>query len=675
VKDRYSRKKHSSNKDNSDGSVWTSFSDLFTSLAIIFLVMFVVTIIKLSLTNVESENFKNAHITEVEKEDALKKQENIASSISLINSKMAEIGELTGSLTKHKEDVDQLIKNQLRKDGQINIAKKVIEEKSIEIKDLAEKKVEMEQQIGTLIQAQEQLNVKLVKMAKIEETLNTSLSQQKEEIKIAKLDLVKKSNLTQDLEKTIEQLNKKHQEMLVDLRTKQDKETFSLKKQHQNKVQEQSSKISELLLKERELASKISDLDSSHSQLDQKNKNQQREIQEFQANVLDKEKTIKNLDKSKSRAESDISQLQEKLEGLDENLKVTSEKHQSALSSLRESQKENSENLSKISNLEHGKEVANKNFSGLNRELNEIKGKYQNTSGKYRDTLNSLNSRNEELIGLKNQNGDLGDKNGQLNGLLSSSTKDMEQCSLDRNKLKTKLSGLNSVEDDNRKLRQDLITNALALNKVDKMMRVPASVGETCQSVKCLLAKNIKDKLNKSDIDVKLDNQGKLILQMDDTFGFNNDSSKLKPTVKELLRTIILAYSEELLESKTIRDQIENIFIVGHASPRYKGDPIDLNGPNFEAYQHNLNLSIARSISIVNFIFGEEMGEFQYRNFFRQKLFTSGKGYTSPIALNKDTKKNGCGIFDCRKSRRVEIFFTLKSTNKDVLKKLSETVK
>ncbi|MBT3584891.1 MAG: hypothetical protein HN509_08285 [Halobacteriovoraceae bacterium] len=118
---------------------------------------------------------------------------------------------------------------------------------------------------------------------------------------------------------------------------------------------------------------------------------------------------------------------------------------------------------------------------------------------------------------------------------------------------------------------------------------------------------------------------------MDDAFGFKNDSHILKPGVKDRIRKIVKIYSEELFRDNQIRAIIDNVFIVGHASPRFQGKYISPNSNNHLAYTHNLDLSSQRANQIVKFIFSKQMGTFQYKNFFKQKIFSSGRGFSAPV--------------------------------------------
>ena len=109
---------------------------------------------------------------------------------------------------------------------------------------------------------------------------------------------------------------------------------------------------------------------------------------------------------------------------------------------------------------------------------------------------------------------------------------------------------------------------------------------------------------------------------------------------------------------------VTNVNVVGHASPVYKQRYVDPNSDNSLAYNYNMLLSARRSTQLVKYITSRYTGKFKFKNFLRQKIAAIGRGYVEPVkrepasAISK--KKQRCGDYDCEKSRRVEITFTLK---------------
>ena len=160
-------------------------------------------------------------------------------------------------------------------------------------------------------------------------------------------------------------------------------------------------------------------------------------------------------------------------------------------------------------------------------------------------------------------------------------------------------------------------------------------------------------------------------LRLDGAFLFKRNQSVLTNVAKSTLRKIIPIYTSEIFKSKKIRNNIDQVNIIGHASPRYKRKFTDPLGKNTVAYNYNLDLSTARAKEIVKFIFSKQFGGFKYKNVLREKISVMGKSFSEPIKLNPGSKKDPtCGVYNCKLSRRVEIKFTMKD-NPRFYKKLN----
>ena len=123
-------RKPKNNSDTSSGSVWTSFSDLFTTLAIIFLIMFVFSIIKLSLASFEQlqskkeqEELLMGEIPEKVKKENQKIQNNVKDSLDqlngyqeMVNTRAEELNHLMKNLKSHNTLVTKILSEQEKKD-------------------------------------------------------------------------------------------------------------------------------------------------------------------------------------------------------------------------------------------------------------------------------------------------------------------------------------------------------------------------------------------------------------------------------------------------------------------------------------------------------------------------------------------------------------------------------
>ena len=117
-------------EDRAGGSVWTSFSDLSTTMSVIFLVMFVVAVLKLTLSTMETINTKEAQKKYLDGEipdsiqkkidDKSNKVKNTIADMTkvqqTINQRTKEINDLIKNMESHKNDVDFLLKEQAKRD-------------------------------------------------------------------------------------------------------------------------------------------------------------------------------------------------------------------------------------------------------------------------------------------------------------------------------------------------------------------------------------------------------------------------------------------------------------------------------------------------------------------------------------------------------------------------------
>ena len=116
-----------------DGSVWTSYSDLFTTVAVIFLVMFVFALIKAGVSKMQQVVEKQKHeqelegkITEKNKQQTEAKITKVNESLDqmteyedLISKKMQEMNQFVQKLQDNKKVMKDLIEDQRRKETQL----------------------------------------------------------------------------------------------------------------------------------------------------------------------------------------------------------------------------------------------------------------------------------------------------------------------------------------------------------------------------------------------------------------------------------------------------------------------------------------------------------------------------------------------------------------------------
>jgi outer membrane protein OmpA-like peptidoglycan-associated protein len=205
------------------------------------------------------------------------------------------------------------------------------------------------------------------------------------------------------------------------------------------------------------------------------------------------------------------------------------------------------------------------------------------------------------------------------------------------------------------------------------------NLGKALQEMKGKLrstvADSLKRKFGQQQMDVMVDSDtGNITLLMNENFLFKRNSYELSEKAQQTLSKIAPIYAEVIFGDEHISTKIENIEIIGHASPSFKKAYVDPTTDSPEAYGHNMRLSAQRAASIANFMMGKQIGKYHFKNKMRESLFAVGRSYVSPVEKPKMMGRDlasvddTCGPYDCSLSQRVEISFRLKDDMKAIEK-------
>ncbi|MCU9809987.1 OmpA family protein [Paraclostridium sp. AKS46] len=157
-------------------------------------------------------------------------------------------------------------------------------------------------------------------------------------------------------------------------------------------------------------------------------------------------------------------------------------------------------------------------------------------------------------------------------------------------------------------------------------------VGGVEQGIASNVNNSVKQTLKENGIPIEIDKESGEV-----TFGetalFDTDSDQLKPEAKEILKVFVPKYAETIY--KDYGDYISKIIVEGHTD-------------DVGTYIYNLDLSQRRAFSVVNFIVGEEIGDYKYKDKLTGDIIAVGRSKAEPIKNNDDSVNRD-------KSRRVEI--------------------
>ncbi|NRA46382.1 MAG: hypothetical protein HRU09_15630 [Oligoflexales bacterium] len=172
--------------------------------------------------------------------------------------------------------------------------------------------------------------------------------------------------------------------------------------------------------------------------------------------------------------------------------------------------------------------------------------------------------------------------------------------------------------------------------------------------------RKVIDAMRKNGANVSQNEQtGALVLELDDSFYFTNNSAVLNTTSKKKIAELIPPFMTSIFGNESVRNKIKGLNITGHTSPIYRKKFVSPEDTDSRAYKYNLKLSEERSKSVRNFIVGNEIGNFKYKDQLTNfDIKVEGMSYRKPILATKDTSsEDRCEQYDCPKSRRVEITF------------------
>lgn len=178
------------------------------------------------------------------------------------------------------------------------------------------------------------------------------------------------------------------------------------------------------------------------------------------------------------------------------------------------------------------------------------------------------------------------------------------------------------------------------------------------------LAAAIKGKFAAGGVQADVDGKtGDVLLSFEGEY-FNTGDAKLKPGMKKVLERAMPAYAQSLFEDPKIAEKIENVEVVGFASPTYKGkyiDPSKLGTKEREAVNYNLDLSYKRARSIFDHVYSQM--SFSHKQRLLPLVKVTGKSFLGDKGdrgVANDGSPDTCKKIDCAKKQTVIIRFKLK---------------
>ena len=182
------------------------------------------------------------------------------------------------------------------------------------------------------------------------------------------------------------------------------------------------------------------------------------------------------------------------------------------------------------------------------------------------------------------------------------------------------------------------------------------------------LVNNIKENFRKAGIKADVDDKtGDVYLSFGDDY-FDSGSANLKDSMQRRLEKFIPQYSNSLFSDPKTAENIASVEIIGFASSTYKGryvNPMSLKPEDKEAVDYNLKLSFSRANSIFKHIFDPNKLQYQHQKDLLPLVKVVGRGYLpegrSPAEIPSGiSDKEFCKKYNCAKAQKVIIKFNLK---------------
>lgn len=680
-----------------DGSVWTSNSDLFMTIAIVFLILFIFSMIasgvqkvQMSIEKKQNEEYLAGKVPKPIKEKNKKDFKKLENELEQLLQKEKELETLAKSVSSIKDNINEKKKlfkdlktDHLEKEARLLYASSTIEFLESSKKNLEEKLNNKNQKIDHLTKINNEIKKNNIEKNSKNEDLVKEQKILAQEMKIEKTKFNVMSKELESLKKNL----KKSNEKLADVSDKLIKSNSKLKvkKEITNHKEEVIATLNSKL-------KKITEEKDFLSKDYRKNTLQNKKLQEELKNTLIQQKnlTADNLSQKKEmiKRDSKIMDLSEKLKKSTKNENTTKMQVKNLENALAE------ETSSSKAIEDNNKELVT--------SFKDLKNKYQLAkvkSDSYKKGMQNKEEENRSLSGilksLEFENQKLNTKNSKISALNDSltnknQTQDVSLSRLDKN-MKECITNLDQktkdLEHSNRNVQKlDKISKNVGKQlteltkklsfKNGKLSKLNSSLKKSKKKNNKLsnnlnrvltekknISNKIYNRIKDSGIDIDIDEESGIItIKMDEAFQFKRSSFELNDFAKENLGKIIPVYAKSLFEEESIKKRIASVLVTGHASPSYGGKFIDPEDGNEKAYQYNLELSLKRAEQIAHFIFGGDIGNYTFKNHLKKITKIAGKGYMEPLnspSLNSNYSEK-CGVYDCKKSRRVEISFILK---------------
>jgi chromosome segregation ATPase len=622
-------------KQQEDGSFWTSYSDLFMVLSVVFLLLYVVGSLRSGTSSVQNH---------IEHQKLKAEAQDYKKQIQAYNALKDDYLEKEASAEEAKMYDELMSKLSLLQ-----------EEATEEKKQLEAKANENEAKAKALNQYQQM----------VRNIVNTSLLSNKK-IKFRNEVIVKKNDEIKDMDSTIQ------------TQTKDISEKAQLIAQNRTQIEKQEKEIYE---KQQVLDQKKQQVAMLESQVNEKAKTIQTNQSKINSLNSDLSQKIKELEKTSVSANTSKAEL-------NRNIAIMKLQNAKKIGELQNQTKEMKESVESI----------NRELANAEGQLNDARGKMAAQEAMKKklesDIAAASADHNSKMAQMrsdfdKKMNAEREALENQLNNEKASGAEKLKRLGEFKNKLAADKANLDKqlagLKDEVGKAKgeADNLKGQLA-NAQKEHGRYMAAIGQLEKDkaglsgdlkraqelieAKKKLAKKIADNLAKNGIKAGVDGKtGDVTIQFGDEY-FDTGKADLKENMKNVLQKFVPTYSKSLLEDEKVAKEISSVEIIGFSSPTYQGryvDPQSLKDQDRAAVSYNLDLSYNRAKSIFSYMFDKKSMTYTHQQDLLPLVKVTGRSFLAEEVKGRDIAsglaiKDYCAKYSCEKSQKVIIRFNLK---------------
>ena len=635
-------------KKHDSGEQWTSYSDLFMVLSVVFLLLYVTASLRTG-THTLQQQIRNQVLSE--------KAENLENTIKAYENQKEHYLETSASEKEQKVYAQLMDKLDLLQ-----------EENSEEASKLREKALENEKKEAALNQYQQLIkniiNSNVLSKSKLKNR-DRAIASQKTTITEQAETIVVKDLTIEEKEKVISNLDAEVENKLKIIETKN-----NVIAEKQKILKEKQEEIGHL---NKDIKSKKQEIQSNQRKISKINSNLDKQIKalkkEQKRRKISKKNYLKKMAQIKAKSKKEISWLARKNKKIKSKLSNVSKAVEEANEQLTSANKTITKQQAQKNKLDQELSSVQNQKAALDAELSKVQTEVTQTKAELEKTKRNFQA---QVDGLENQRSELENQKRKLQGQKNLLKSQKDELS----KINSKLANVNTKLDSEKK---QLTAVSARLNKEKASLAQEKSklIGEKSQlssdlkaaqaklNAKKKLASQIRKNFAKNGIKAEVDAKtGEVVLAFGKSF-FDAGSASLKKSMESSLNKLVPIYADSIFKDPKTARKIKSIDIIGYASPTYGGryvNPNSTKARDRKAMQFNTDLSIRRAKSVFNYIINKVNYKDQQK--VQPLLKVSGRSYFSG-ALNgrapakEMSQKEFCAKYDCQKEQRVIIKFEL----------------